>query len=794
MGTLWLESEDHHTQYLAQFPYQDICNSTEFKWSAAEKHFPDDKSGKIEATFPCMYMMKDGSGFLTCGEKMECPSHVYLECGSDNENTTEPDWELFYAGLSYLDPESNEIITGGSEGILGVAVQDRNNPENYVKGTVCDDSFNSHAANLSCQYLGYDYAARWGSKPNNSDYIPVELLDKYDIPIVVGWVHCDNTSSHITECETSIMESHGCSRSNNIWLQCQDFDNGWTPTGAGLFTVNDKTGNLERGNEGQLLVSVVNGTDYRYGTVCDDSFNDHAANLACQYIGYKYAEAWGSGPNYIPIDYLEQNDVPIVIDDLYCDEWKTSIMECVANIMEEHDCIKSESLWLKCSHGEEKDPIWDLVSAALYTYDPESGELKTGREGLLGVAFEDRNHQEEPVQGTVCGTSITQHIYHTAYPICQYLGYDFPEELGTDPQNSKYIPTHILEKHGVQIVVSDLQCDESNNNITECEANIMGSHNCSRSDNLWLKCAKRGNDWKPITAGLYSVDEKTGEVKFGREGLLLVGLENTVDDGFIYGTVCNDSFNSHAANLGCQYLGYDYAEDWGSGFKYFPESVLEAAGLEIVIDDLYCDEEKKEIMECEANVMEKHDCSRRQSLWLKCSEGGDKKPDWDLVNATLYKYDAESGEVKPNRGEGLLGVALADLKQEEEPVEGTVCGTTFKYQEANLACQYLGYDHVKDWGTDPQNSNNVPESMLEKYGVPIVVEGVRCDDNATSIKDCDANVMEAHDCPRKENLWLKCISEDEEEEEEEEEQGIELEFGGAKLKLNLSKFRGKLFF
>jgi len=58
----------------------------------------------------------------------------------------------------------------------------------------------------------------------------------------------------------------------------------------------------------------------------------------------------------------------------------------------------------------------------------------------------------------------------------------------------------------------------------------------------------------------------------------------------------------------------------------------------------------------------------------------------------------------------------------------------------------------------------------------------------------DCEVRKGNDCYRQQNLWLKCSlgdDEEEEEEKEEEEQGLDLEFGGAKLTLSLNKIRQK---
>ena len=131
-------------------------------------------------------------------------------------------------------------------------------------------------------------------------------------------------------------------------------DSNWYLKAKGLYQLNGK---LERGSEGLLVVTFLKPADessiwpqYLDGTVCDDSFDDHAANLTCQGLGHKYAISWGSGPDnfrYVPEEFLENANVKILINDVRCGADATDIKECQASIMEGHDCSFSQSLWRK---------------------------------------------------------------------------------------------------------------------------------------------------------------------------------------------------------------------------------------------------------------------------------------------------------------------------------------------------------------------------------------------------------------------------------------------------------------
>ena len=85
----------------------------------------------------------------------------------------------------------------------------------------------------------------------------------------------------------------------------------------------DITGELITGTEEGLLL-------YNGGTVCDDSFNDNAANAICREMGFDRAQNWNSHTTW-----TIQSRYEIVLDDVSCDEdgtWDT------CTFVETHNC------------------------------------------------------------------------------------------------------------------------------------------------------------------------------------------------------------------------------------------------------------------------------------------------------------------------------------------------------------------------------------------------------------------------------------------------------------------------
>ena len=85
---------------------------------------------------------------------------------------------------------------------------------------------------------------------------------------------------------------------------------------------------------------------YRGGTVCDDEFDDTAAEAICRHINSFYtAFKWVSGSRFDIQDNLDIN-----LDDVQCSsaDWET------CEYSEEHNCGHDEDVFLICLPGEKK--------------------------------------------------------------------------------------------------------------------------------------------------------------------------------------------------------------------------------------------------------------------------------------------------------------------------------------------------------------------------------------------------------------------------------------------------------
>jgi hypothetical protein len=89
--------------------------------------------------------------------------------------------------------------------------------------------------------------------------------------------------------------------------------------------------------DGRLEVKLDNGT---WGTVCDDSFDDAAASVACRMLSF------GPGRSF-PNAYFGRGTLPIVMDDVNCTGREPAFYDCSKDY-EASDCTHSEDVGVRC--------------------------------------------------------------------------------------------------------------------------------------------------------------------------------------------------------------------------------------------------------------------------------------------------------------------------------------------------------------------------------------------------------------------------------------------------------------
>ena len=94
---------------------------------------------------------------------------------------------------------------------------------------------------------------------------------------------------------------------------------------------------------------------YEGGTVCDDNFDDNAANAICREMGNSGSTSWYGGRTFSFGEF--QNSFEITLDDVTCtdDDWKS----CTYSTS--HNCGHSEDVFLSCHEGNDVNSYADFL-------------------------------------------------------------------------------------------------------------------------------------------------------------------------------------------------------------------------------------------------------------------------------------------------------------------------------------------------------------------------------------------------------------------------------------------------
>ena len=85
-----------------------------------------------------------------------------------------------------------------------------------------------------------------------------------------------------------------------------------------------------------------NGT---WGTVCHDDWDINDARVVCRQLGFRYALNAYRNARY------GQGAGPILLDNVFCDGYESSLFSCSHSRMENHNCDHSQDASVQCSES-----------------------------------------------------------------------------------------------------------------------------------------------------------------------------------------------------------------------------------------------------------------------------------------------------------------------------------------------------------------------------------------------------------------------------------------------------------
>uniref|UniRef100_A0A8C7C5Y7 Lysyl oxidase homolog n=1 Tax=Oncorhynchus kisutch TaxID=8019 RepID=A0A8C7C5Y7_ONCKI len=493
-----------------------------------------------------------------------------------------------------------------------------------------------------------------------------------------------------------------------VWAPCQAQSDTELPPGTPIIQLR-LAGDKRKHYEGRVEV-YYNG---EWGTVCDDDFSIHAANILCRELGFVEAVSWSPSSKY------GKGEGRIWLDNVHCSGRERTLAQCKSNGFGVSDCKHSEDVGVVCN--QRRIPGFKFISS--FTNSVESLNVQIARirtssiysqrkrvpitEGYLEVKDGGKWRQ-------ICDEEWTEMNNRV---ICGMYG--FPGEKGYNTKVYKLLAKRRKKNYwdfGVN-----------------CTGNEASLHGCKLGHKVELKGNATCEKGMPVVVSCvpgraFAPSYNQGFSKAYRVEQPLVRLRGGANtgDGRVevlkngeWGTVCDDSWNLKAASVVCRELGFGSAKEALAGGR------LGQGMGPVHMNEVECSGFEKSLTECYFN-RDALGCSHEEDAAVRCNV-----PAMGFQN----KLRLSGGR---NPFEGRVEV-LAE--KNDSLVWGTVCSDSWGTMEATVVCRQLGLGFA---------SNAFQETWYWPGDVradDVVMSGVRCSGTEMTLAQCLHHGKHLH-CPR----------------------------------------------
>ncbi|XP_041475672.1 deleted in malignant brain tumors 1 protein-like [Lytechinus variegatus] len=255
------------------------------------------------------------------------------------------------------------------------------------------------------------------------------------------------------------------------------------------------------------------------------------------------------------------------------------------------------------------------------------------------------------------------------------------------------------------IVLDDLDCIGSENNLAECPHRGTGVHNCGHAEDAGAICYTGANP-HPL------------QVRLAGGSTDVEGRVEVMHDGS-WGTVCDINWDLRDARVVCRMLGYD-------GALEAPRTARFGQGSgRVLLTVVGCDGTEDNLADCaHAGIGD----------WSYCGHGRD-------AGAVCYS------------GVRLAG-GSTDVEGRVEIMHdgswGTVCDTSWDLRDARVVCRMLGFDGALD----------APRSAMFGQGSGrVLLMYVNCEGTEDNLADCAHAGIDRYPCSHSRDAGAICYSE-----------------------------------
>ncbi|KAL8202191.1 UNVERIFIED_CONTAM: hypothetical protein K2H54_001698, partial [Gekko kuhli] len=336
----------------------------------------------------------------------------------------------------------------------------------------------------------------------------------------------------------------------------------------------------------------------RWGTICDDQWDDRDAEVVCRQLGLSGNPKAASWARFGP------GSGPILLDEVECSGNELFLDQCKKTNWGEHNCDHVEDAGVTCDPFAAEGSI-RLVGGP----SPNEGRVEIYHGGEWGCICNDG------------WTGVTARV------ACRQLG--FREEAESrDSRNGKaprqerslwIVYSLSLQMHkgpawlGSEgefppgqgfILLDDVACVGTELSLLDCSHGSWGQHDCSHEEDVGVHCSPENNKVTEEAPGL-PVRLVDGEsTKEGRVEVFLDGQ---------WGSICDDGWTDRDAVVVCRQLGYSGAAK-AKSMAYFGEG-----HGPIHLGNVECRGTERTLGECVVPKRGHHDCWHSEDVGVICS-------------------------------------------------------------------------------------------------------------------------------------------------------------------------------
>ena len=316
----------------------------------------------------------------------------------------------------------------------------------------------------------------------------------------------------------------------------------------------------------------------RTGMVCDDYFTDYSAvynpylgpQVVCRMLGFPDVESIvKSGYGSI---YNKETNLAYLLDEVKCTGSETNIADCSHNAWGTENCGDTEESSIVCRYPS---AIHEMHASLVH------GNDHSGAVYLTSGAFE----------GYLCADAWD---VHSAHVVCHMLG--FNGALSTTRGDL------FVQPNSSQILIGGVRCQGNESNLLECDPNAFEFLTDKRTGPPGYICRD------PQIAGVECNIIKDVQLVGGsaHAGAVQITYHNGTT-----GSICDDDWDLHDAEVVCRMLGFPRAIGIPDGNTFYNQSIST-----FTMNKLDCTGDEASIQEC--RYISGQSCSANEIAGVNC--------------------------------------------------------------------------------------------------------------------------------------------------------------------------------